>query len=294
MRLSEGNFCYPILCEGSSDYKTGSFGAKCDVTEENGALRLDFAAELRSDDLRKCVRTGMAMYAFQMECKATSYRTCICTGKRRVQHTVPLASLRGEMTMRAYLVAAETILNFRAADWADEFAELEFHLPKGSALAFADIGRIAVEEEASGETAESVFHCFADASSGSGAARVHMENVGIGVGLREDSFEIWRRYAADEQGKPVLGTMVYLPALVCVLEMLRDDGVHEEYSDAPWLGVLRRVFASRGRNLDAELANRERSSFELAQDVMNDPIAPALSAFSWLMERDEEETEEDE
>lgn len=44
MRLSEGSFCYPVLSEESSDYRTPSFRAECSVTENGCSLRFDFTA----------------------------------------------------------------------------------------------------------------------------------------------------------------------------------------------------------------------------------------------------------
>ena len=83
--------------------------------------------------------------------------------------------------------------------------------------------------------------------------------------------------------------MIVLPALVYVFEELKQEGGIETYQGKEWFISLDRTYKKRGIDFNSEILYEDKTSIELAQEVMELPLNAAFSNMACLYDNDDEE-----
>lgn len=126
---------------------------------------------------------------------------------------------------------------------------------------------------------------------------MNLDSDKILLSLLETEYRLYQQFNNDPEMQPILNAMFILPALVYLFEELdqdEDETEKHDYTRYAWYKALEQSYRSRGKDFEETLQDRERTSFEKAQEVMEFPIAKALASLQTIRNDFSDDGEDDE
>lgn len=295
MNITNRLFTYPVLCNEKDDYVASIFDATLS-TEGSvvNSLRLNFHFEMDNKEIRQTMLDKKAEYVVHIECPTTSFRKTvsseICSD---VEYFIPYRELNGKLELVAFVLATQNIDNFVSDDWNDDFAGLQFDIPKGSILAFCNLPDLIISKDDQDlMKTSSIFSVVRRNTDANIPIDVEPNSDKIRIGLASKEYQLYNKFANIDEAQPIVNALVILPALVYIFEELRQDGNENKYGEKSWYISLERAYKKRGMNLQQVLFDSEKTSLECAQEAMDFPVASALSCIQDLFTADMEDFDE--
>lgn len=282
MKISERLFPYPVLSPGYSDYPEAEFAAGQRAELTGDVVYFEFDMALRCPAIAGLISSGEAEYAVHIECSLTSHRELIRSAHPALQHAVRADCLRGGVESVALIIAAKDIKDYDGGgDLSPDFSGLRFRVPRGSILAYCPLPAVRLESQlAAGAAGPSVFVVYARTETGDVPMCVDPGQDSIMIGLSQKDFSRYSQMAGDTGMQPILNSMLVLPALVYVLDELRDEQMLEDCRDLGWFQTISRSLQGAGYSLDSLLLGEALGSMttvEIAQMLMDSPLQRALT-----------------
>lgn len=290
MKIGNRLFCYPVLAGGSQDYRSSSFAVDSSFSLSGLEwLDLEFDLRLKCPEVEALIAARKASYAIHLECAETSFRLLRQSSSPHFEERLSRQQVRGAFERIALVVLTEDMQGYSSADLDPDYDGISFDLSKGSILAYGSLPILDVEpvfnEQAEGH---SVFTVFKLMKKGVQPMNVGLDEQHIMIGLGEKEFETYARYALQPHLQPLLNAALVFPALVYALEQLKYEEGIADYADLAWFRTLSRAYAQQGSSLEEELAS-QKSSIEIAQELMELPVSTALLSIVFAEEHEEEE-----
>lgn len=277
-------YTHPVLADGRDDYETCTFAAERKFSVDAGDnLVLDMKLSTTCAQIQTLVRTAKAKYLLHVECPSTLYRETFGRVVESFSCTIPLSRVKSNLYCVAFVVADTDIKNFSCDDWNADFDGLTFDLPKGSVLAYENLPTLSIDEDPNAfRNPASIFTVSKRAGDKLKPFAVDMNGDRINISLNESDYDLYCRYRADRNAQPLLNALTILPTLVYVFDELKLYGV-ESYGECKWFLALANNFTKRGVTNFADYLD-EKTSLELAQEVMQSPLAKALKSLAFVYE----------
>lgn len=288
MKISNRLFCYPVLAGGAQDYRQSSFAVDASFALSGlDWLDLSFDLNLRCPELETLIRDGKAAYAIHLECAETSFRVLRESDDPHFEERISRQQVRGALERTALVVLKQDVPQYRSADLDPDYDGITFDLCRGSILAYATLPVLDIEPLLYAE-GHAVFTVFKMLKKGVQPMSVNLDEQHIMIGLGETEFDTYARYARQPHLQPLLNAALVFPALVYALEQLKYQEGIDDYADLSWFRTLSRAYAQQGSSLEEEIAS-QKSSIELAQELMELPVTAALLSITFAEEHEEEE-----
>ena len=286
-------YTHPVLADGRDDYKTCTFAVERNFFVDAGDnLVMDVKLSTDCAEIQTLIRFGKAKYLLHAECPSTLYRETFGRIVENFSCTIPLNRVKAKLNCVAFVVAAADIKNFSCADWNADFDGLTFDLPKGSVLAYENLPTLKIDEDPNRfKNPASIFTVTKRAGDKSKPFAVNMNDDRINISLNEADYDLYCKYRADRNAQPILNALTILPTLVYVFEVLRGDGF-SNYGEFGWFNALANNFAKRGVTNLADYLD-DKTSLELAQEVMQSPLTKSLKNLAFVYEEDTPAEEDD-
>ena len=280
-------FTYPVLADGRDDYKTCKFTA--DVASSFDAannLRLEVSCQTNCAEINRLIANGDAEYLLHVECPSTFYRGVTARSAKNFSCTIPLACVKKELDITAFVVLRRDVKNFFCDDWNEDFSGLTFSLSKGSPLAYQKFQPPVLPDDADiFKNVGSIFSVYKRPPDAEKAFKPNLDDDKIKIGLNAEDYAVYRRHCDNPTMQPILNAMIILPTLVYVFEELKLYGV-DSYGEYKWFLALANNFAKRGVTNLADYLD-EKNSLELAQEVMNLPLSKALESIAHVFDAED-------
>ena len=277
-------FTHPVLAEEHDDYKTCTFSAKRFFVDAADNLVLDMNFSTNCTEIKQLIRSGKAKYLLHVECPTTLYRKIFGNISDNFSVLIPLNDLKGRPDCVAFIVTSENV-NFSCNDFNNDFSGIIFDLPKGSVLAYENLFPLIINEDPNVfKNAASIFTISKRMNDISKPFEVNLQDEKINVALNETDYNLYGKYRNSRNLQPILNAMIILPTLVFVFEELKADMEDfSTYGGYEWFLSLKTNFAKRGITNFAEYIE-EKTSIELAQEVMQSPLTKGLKNIALVYE----------
>ena len=275
-------FTYPVLANGRDDYKTCKFTAEINPSSD-AANNIRFEISCRTDcaEINRLIANGDAEYLLHVECPSTIYRKVTMSSFENFSCTIPLACVKKEIDIIAFIVACRDVKDFFCGDWNEDFSGLNFSLPKSSPLAYQKFQpMILPDDENIFKNVASIFSVYQRAVDDNEPFDVRLSDEKIKIGLNAKDYDLYRRYCPTPTLQPILNAMIILPVLVYVFDELKLEGSFELYGAKGWFLSLKAAYRRRKINFEEYILRDENTSIKLAQEVMNLPITRALESIA--------------
>ena len=268
-------FPYPVLGELYNDYKNSKI--LDDIHYQKVGKEIIFKLRCYTDniELRQLITQQKASYTFHIECPQTSYRNIVKTNKEESNFTVNEDKLCGKVQVCVFIIANSDIKNFKSFDFDDDYEGASFNIDKGSILAISNQYNLQIDKEKEDlGKIPSIFSIFKEVGKTEGGMSFELGGNKIKILLCEKDYNIYKKIANSPKLQPILHSMIIIPALVYVFELLRREEF-ESYEDNRWFRAIRKTLKNNSIEL-TEVNLGIYSYIELAQKILDMPLSRAF------------------
>lgn len=275
MKQNKGLTPYPMLKDGTGDFKKSEFKLDVKPTPNFGQLMITVHFDLNNEAILKDIRAKKLCFAFHIECPATSYRIEERTYDDSITISISGKEIREKLELHGFIIVNAMDYTYSNDDFDDFYAGNTFALHKGNII--ADSGLIYTINDSFDdiENLPSIIKVIA-AENPACAYDVILDNPNILIRLDEKLRPIYQELGPNVF-KKTFQSLILLPALEMVL--IRVCRNPEEYEDYHWYRVLQKLLKKNDIDLTKikEDGTDKNSVFALVQRILSDPIGKAFS-----------------
>lgn len=265
MRFSEETrYPHPVLSSGTGDFSAGEFDMDFTVHENpgTGSLTLEHSTTLTENAIRDLVGEGKAAVGCFVKCQDTYYSELLTLAWPEGRTDFEPGKLLNRVSLRPLVWMKCDIPEWDPGTVHPEF-EPPVALKHGDIIAIGDEHIISVGQ-AKLAPVESIFELDSSPDIPEGVLRIDLERDRITILVGEKTHETILLLRGQAQGKPVVMNAVYLPAIMEVLDALRDGG--DQYEGFRWYTPFMARCDFKGIDPAAE-----KSLLESAQLLLDSP-----------------------
>ena len=281
MKINERLYPHPVLAYFSDDLIKSLFQVTPKVTVGKHAYKFDIIARTSSADLRELINQNKAQYALHIECAATRYRKIIPSFSDEFTSEIPADLLDGRVELCSFIVATQDITEYKNQNFHPDYGDTKFTVKKGDVLAVGQDNFFdAVKQIDPLQHISSIFKVRINKNDIE-PFTMQLLDENIVILLSENNFDAYSQLRQDQNKHTILASMMILPALVHVLEIIKasiaDPDEGSDYSEKRWYSVIYRKLKEKGYKPEQLNTWTEESSLVLAQKLIGDPLTASLS-----------------
>ncbi|QBZ82370.1 hypothetical protein GHNINEIG_00400 [Hydrogenovibrio crunogenus] len=257
-------FPYPVLRPHSDDYLDCEFQVIIDpeVAENRLSIEVDFI--LSNEEILSEIEMGKAKYVSVVSCRDTFFKEIEITGDKKLKRVFPVDSLRGEVLVESYVVATDTIKNFKSDDLNKEFESVEIDFEKGDLLAQDEPYVLYIDKEYFGHVI-SVLELVKVDGLDYGEFNINLEGHHIQIELNSEMKDSIDEARNERANKLILTNSIYFTAITYAIENLKSS--KEDYKDYKWADVIEKQALNKAISLDSN-----EDAYKVATQLMKNPL----------------------
>ena len=285
MKIKNRLFPYPVLCMENDDYIESQFDVTCKIDEGISDVVLNFDITLENDDLRFLIHKGYAQFAIHIECSKTVFRTMISTPSSKIQYSIPKSRVNGDIEVLALIVASKKINGYTSESLNEDYDEL-INFEKGSILAYVNLPEIRVfknyEELVANDSFFTIVKRIAQDKEEVHPITYDIADNKIKILVDENVYDEYIKYRSNTNLEPVFHSLLVLPALVYMIDVLRVESV-DRYEQFFWYQKIKQSLKAQNLNFE-DILESEKSNVEIAQEMLLLPINKAFIGLAKAIE----------
>lgn len=285
MEIRNRLFPYPVLCMENDDYVNCGFNIRIKQTEKLKDIALQFDVDLDNKELLQLVREGKAEYLVHVECSNTSFRKVVRNAGNSFTYRIPKAKVNKEVYLVGMVVAKQTITNFYSSNFNEDYDEpVEF--AKGSILAYRNLPRIIVLKNYEELASDDSFFTIVCKNSGQDIdepVTFDLNGNKIKIFVDDSIYNEYVKFHTNPVMKPLMISMLVMPALAYVIEEVRSDGI-ENYVSCYWYQKIKKSCELQGKRFVEDIIDGDSTSIEIAQEMLQLPLGKAFRNLSAVVE----------
>lgn len=276
MEIKYKLYPYPVLWTLNDDYSNSSFSAEITAKNEYKKTTIIADFDLVNDDLKNYISNGQAEYLIHIECSLTAFRKVLTSADSHIESVIDDTQLNGRISICPFIVAKANIDNYSNNNFNQDYLGASFNVEKGAILAVAEQVNINLTKDFD-ELANlpSIFTICKKDTTDPIPMEVELDSEKIRINLNSVDFKNYQIMCNMNNFLPVLHTSLIFPALVFVLEKVRND--YSEYEDYRWFKGIKAALKKENISFDEDTLSN-CTSIELAQILLALPIRNTFSA----------------
>ena len=274
-------FPYPVLCEDTDDYVEGDFYVETKLLEQNiNNILVQFNMHLDNPGLQNLINTGKAEFVIHMECSNTAFRTVIRSFSNTEKYRIMNSRVNGDISLLGMVVSKEKIENYTNFLLNEDYEGITLNIDKASILAYDNMDPIHIaknyEELAEKESIFSVVQEIRMDQNERKPIWYAIDNDRIKIMVDEEVYASYIRYRGNNTMQPLMMSLLVMPALTYMMEVLRNEG-WEEYASNNWFVKMQKFYKINNLDfIDDIIENEEKLISEVVQEMLQLPISKAL------------------
>lgn len=288
MEIRNRLFPYPVLCLENDDYTDSEFYVNNNLKEELTDLSFSFDIFLKNnEELQYLIQKGYAEFAIHIECSTTAFRTIVKTSSNNVKYNIAKSKVNSWIDFLGTIVATKKITGFKSGHLNEDYDEaVDFE--KGSILAYFNLPRVFVTknyEELAGDNAFfTVIKKLSVEREEQTPVTYDISDAKIKILVDEEIYNEYIKYHGNLNMEPLTTSLLVMPAIVYMIDTLRDEGV-EQYKPLYWYQKISKSCHLQNQSLEEDIIfNLDKTSLEIAQEMLLLPIAKAFVGLSRVLE----------
>lgn len=280
MEIRNRLFPYPVLCEDTDDYIEGEFYVDAKLVEqgENDIL-VQFDMHLNNMGLRNLINTGKAEYVIHIECSNTAFRTVIRTFSDTEQYRIMNSRVNGDINLLGMIVSKVKIGHYTNPTLNVDYEDITLNLDKASILAYDNMNPIHIaknyEELAEKDSIFSVVKQMRMDQNEHNAIKFKLDSDKIKILVDDDLYNSYITYKGNSAMQPMMSSLLVMPALTFMMEVLRAEGV-DDYTADYWFIKMEKYYALHGKSFIDDVIYGDDMISEVIQEMLQLPIGKTL------------------
>jgi len=292
MQVNYRSFPHPVLAPFLDDLVECDFQCSIAPRREGHQHNFEVKARVSNHRLEASMRAGLCSYAVHLECPATRYRNIWKFSEDQFSFKVDNDQLDGRVEVSCFILAAQDMVSYTNEAFHEDYEGASFSIREGDILAVDESKKFFLEREQDPlRYIPSIFTITWNAMEEPPAMDVDTTGDKIVVKLRPDAYQKYLVLKQDLALRPLLNSLLVIPALVCVLgdiyrATLSNTDVLDEYQDKRWFRVLYKRLAEMNISLSSE-TEFDDSSLNLASRLVGDSLPEGIEALERLATSEE-------
>lgn len=279
MQINYRQYPHPVLSYFADDVIDSDFQASLKSTKTQNTYIFDAQCITSCDGISRIIEEKRACYAFHFECSTTRFRKLFKSFDPRFSFQLSADSIEGKVQICAFILATENLEHYSLPEFHSDYEGHSFFIKKGDVLAIdAERTFFAEKEYDSLRRIPSIFSIQPNRSEN--ALPFDMDSSGhkIVIKLSKDNFEHYKSVSLNQNLQPLLSSLIILPALVSILEMIKNAGGQDfELEECRWFRVIERRLKELGIDTDNKSTFSD-STLAVAQKLIGEPLNSSLLA----------------
>ena len=306
MLIGNKIFPYPLLRDKDTnlDYKNSQFYFDFERDNDapiiiNGNLVLkNIFFFLDNAELKKLYDEGSAKVICEIECSNTVYRECFELTEVPQTKEIPVTNFVNIVTVSAFLVATQEIIDFSSEDFVDDFQGYSFHFYPSNVLAADDGIKFRVDIDESNDNKMTSIFTIIRKDDAEGIVTYSNESQKIVIYLNPEDYNIYDTMKKYSMYNNVFFASLVIPVLANCLQEIQNgfsegDSLDGICDDIMWFrSVMKRYAFVTGKELEGEDFNNI-NCYEFAQLLMNESTDKSIKDFYQLAINGEEGPEDE-
>jgi hypothetical protein len=281
MEIRNRLFPYPVLCEDTDDYVDGDFYVEAKLVEQGlNDILIQFDMHLENSGLQSLINTGKAEFVIHMECSNTAFRTVIKTFSNAEQYRIMNSRVNGDINLLGMIVSKEKIGHYTNPLLNEDYEGITLNLDKASILAYDNMDPIHIaknyEELAEKDSIFSVVKEMRIDQNERKPIWYRLDNDRIKIIVDEEVYASYIRYQGNSTMQPLMMSLLVMPALTYMMEVLRNEDWEGHASDY-WFIKIQKFYKIHGLDfVDDIILNEDKMISEAVQEMLQLPIGKTL------------------
>ena len=278
MEIRNRLFPYPVLSDDLDDYTDGRFSVDVDVDHGINKITLSFSIDLDNNGIQKLVNRGEAYFAIHIECSKTAYRKMLITSQKKVVFHIDTTRINGDIALLGLVVAKKDIAYYKNEKLNSDYQGMDIFIPRAGIIAYHNMPKVRVKKNYEElQTSESLFTVVKRAKDNEDIHPIEFElgQEKVRIIVDENIYSAYIRYSMDDDTQGLLWSLLLMPAVIFVLERLREDGI-ENYEETEWYQKIASSYNVQGIDFADTIADRDVSITDIAQAMLRMPIGKSF------------------
>ena len=281
-----------MLCVDTDDYTDGEFYVITTIVEQGiNDILLKFDIHLENKELKQLVNSGAAEYVIHIECSDTSFRTVIRTSSNTETYRIMNSKVNGTVSLLAMVVSKMDITGYSNSSLNEDYEGIQVSFPKASILAYENMDAIQVaknyEELSEKDSIFSIVKRMRLDKNEHNKIMFSLDNDRIKITVDDDIYSAYVKYQKNRYMQPIMRSLLVIPALTYVLEMLREEENFEAYESYYWFIKLQKFFRANGKDFIEDVIWGDDMISDIVQDILQLPIGNAILSIADMLGEDE-------
>ena len=184
--------------------------------------------------------------------------------------------VNGEIELLGMIVSKERITKYVNDTLNDDYADIPLNIDKASILAYENMSPIEIaknyEELAAKDSIFSVVKEMRLDQNEQKPIWFRLDSDRIKIIVDEDVYASYIRYQGNSNMRPLIMSLLVMPALTYMMEVLRNEG-YEAFSSDYWFVKLSKFYEMHGKDFVQDIIeNDEKMISEVIQEMLQLPI----------------------
>lgn len=276
MEIRNRLFPYPVLCEDTDDYVSGGFTVDTEIVSQDiNSLVLRFTMNLDNAGLKTQITQGRAEYIIHIECSNTAFRTVIHSFSDEEIYRISSSKVNGEVSLLGMVVSKKDIPYYRNNTLNPDYSDIDLMIPRAAILAYFNMPKINVlknyEELAKEESLFSVVREMRLDQNEELPVHFSLDPDRIKIYVDEEVYSAYIQYQNNLSMRPLILTVLVMPALTYMVEALRREG-YEEYENCKWFLRFSKFYRQQGKDFIDDVIESEITITDIVQELLQLPI----------------------
>lgn len=286
MKIKPRLFPHPVLSPFSDDLVDSVFIFDLSIKAEHMKYVIYSKCETNNQDLNDLIRKKQAFFAVHVDCNSTRFRDLFISQSNEWTFEIPADKLDGIVEVYAFILASTDIDNYSNANFHSDYEGTSFYISKGDILAVSEQHRFEAEKEIDPlKRVRSIFSVVPNHAENASPMQIFYDNDRIIVQISGENFALYsylKRYAFMHS---TLASIIVIPALVYMLELIKNTENLDELETYRWFNSLRK----RLEQLDMDIYSLDSSdTIEIAIKIIGDPLSDSFKKLNEKLTEAEE------
>jgi hypothetical protein len=276
MKVNERLYPHPVLSYYSDDVIDSSLVVSITPAEYVDKYKLDIEFTLDNPALQNLLLNQKVAFAIHIECAKTGYRALFKSFNNIYQEFIPEENLNGRVEVCSFIIANDNIFQYKNEKFHSDYNEASFQVKKGDVLAIAKDIYFDAEKNADPlRRISSIFRVRENPDIKS-SYDINIEGEYIVIYLSKENFSAFSKLQIEATQRPLLISMLIVPALVYVIEYISSESAHaEELESKKWYRAIDKKMREHNYPLD-EPDNWTSLTPSIAIELIGDQLSSAL------------------
>lgn len=283
MQIRNRLFSYPVYSNVVDDYKTNEFTFDYIVKSDADKLLLEYTTKISNSFILQGIKKEIIKLVVLLECARTAFRKLYVLNELNGVIEIPAHLLLSKVEICCLLLANKDFVINNESGINSDYLNTSFRIKKGYIVGYDNTYSFVVDKDKDDLFKASSIISVVKKIDLNDYMDVDLDNDNkIKIQLGEEMYQ----YFVQLQGQdklPVIHSMIVLPALVYVVDQIKDQGIRTTYEDYYWYRCIEKQLEILNMSIDSSKF-QSKSSLSIAQELLKFPVKNALINLTTLSE----------